>query len=55
LTRADEVAVVHAHEKRALDEMIGIELLRNKQHLEVSKKLNSKTLARQERQHYQGV
>jgi hypothetical protein len=55
LTRADEVAVVHAHEKRALDEMIGIELLRNKQHLEVSQKLNTKALARHERQHYQGV
>ncbi len=53
LTRADEIAVVHAHEKRALDEMIGIELLRNQQHLEMSQKLNAKTLARQERQRHQ--
>ncbi len=51
LTRADEIAVVHAHEKRALDEMIGIELLRNKQRLEVSQKLSSKTLARERHHH----
>lgn len=55
LTRADEVAVVHSHEKRALDEMIGIELLRNKQALEMSQKLSSKSLARRERQQHQGV
>jgi hypothetical protein len=55
LTRADEVAVVHAHEKRALDEMIGIELLRNRQALEMSHKLSSKTLVRRERQQHQGV
>ena len=55
LTRADEVAVVHSHEKRALDEMIGIELLRNKQVLEMSQKLNSKGLARREHQQHQGV
>jgi len=55
LTRADEVAVVHAHEKRALDEMIGIELLRNRQALELSHKLSSKTLVRRERRQHQGV
>jgi hypothetical protein len=52
LTRADEIAVVHTHEKRALDEMIGIELLRNKQTLEMSQKLNAKGLARQPRTQY---
>ncbi|MCC7450127.1 MAG: DNA double-strand break repair nuclease NurA [Anaerolineae bacterium] len=55
LTRADEIAVVHAHEKRALDELIAVELLRNQQTLEVSQKLSSKSVARRERQHHQGV
>src|SRR5207237_4103172 len=55
LTRADEVAVVHAHEKRALDEMIGIELLRNKKTLEMSQKLSSKMLDRQPRQQHSCV
>jgi hypothetical protein len=55
LARADEIAVVHAHEKRALDEMIAVELLRHKQALEVSHKLRSKTLTRHGRQHHQGI
>jgi len=51
LTRADEIAVVHPAEKRALDEMIAIELLRNRQPVASSQKLNSKALARYGRQH----
>jgi hypothetical protein len=55
LTRADEIAVVHAHEKRALDEMIAVELLKNHQSVETSQKLSSKALARFGRQHYDGL
>lgn len=55
LTRADEIAVVHPSEKRALDEMIAIELLRNRQQVASSQKLNSKELARYGRQQHQGV
>jgi hypothetical protein len=55
LTRADEIAVVHAHEKRALDDMIAVELLRNKQALETSHKLRSKARTRHGRQQHQGL
>lgn len=55
LTRADEVAVVPTFEKRALDEMIAVELLRHDQRLEISQKLNTKGLARHGREQYQGV
>jgi hypothetical protein len=46
LTRADELAVIAPHEKRALDEMIAIELLRNRQPVEASQKLSTKGMAR---------
>lgn len=55
LTRADEIAVVHPAEKRALDDMIAIELLANRQQLEMSQKLSSKNLARHGRQQFTGV
>src|SRR5262249_53919822 len=55
LTRADEVAVVPTFEKRALDEMIAVELLRHDQRLEISQKLNTKNLARHGHDQYQGV
>jgi hypothetical protein len=55
LIRADEIAVVHAHEKRALDEMISVELLRNQQNLDPSRKLSSKVLGRRERQQHRSV
>ena len=42
LTRADEVAVVRAHERSQLDEMIEVELRRNAQVVEHSEKLESK-------------
>jgi len=42
LTRADELAVVRAHEKSQLNEMIEIELRRNQQDVEHSEKLESK-------------
>jgi hypothetical protein len=42
LTRADELAVVRAHEKSQLNEMIEIELRRNEQQVEHSEKLASK-------------
>jgi hypothetical protein len=42
LTRADELAVVRAHEKSQLNEMIEIELRRNEQVVEHSEKLESK-------------
>jgi hypothetical protein len=42
LTRADELAVVRAHEKSQLNEMIEIELRRNEQEVEHSEKLESK-------------
>lgn len=52
LTRADEIAVVKPHEKRALDEMIAIELLRNRQQVETSQKLSTKGMARSPRQQH---
>lgn len=55
LTRADEIAVVHPVEKRAVDDMITVELLRNRQPVENSQKLSSKGLARFGRQQHQGV
>jgi hypothetical protein len=55
LTRADEVAVVPGFEKRALDEMIAVELLRNQQPVEMSQKLNTKGMARHGREQHQGV
>jgi hypothetical protein len=50
LTRADEIAVIAPHEKRALDEMIAIELLNNRQHVEASQKLSTKGMARSGRE-----
>lgn len=55
LTRADEIAVVHPAEKRELDEMIAVELLRHRQPMEMSQKLNTKDLARYGRQQHTGV
>lgn len=55
LTRADEIAVVQPAEKRHLEDMIAVELLRNRQALEASRKLNTKNLARHGRRHYEGV
>ncbi|MCC7208712.1 MAG: DNA double-strand break repair nuclease NurA [Anaerolineae bacterium] len=52
LTRADEVTVVQPAEKRGLDELIAIELLRNRQPVESSQKLDSKNLARHGRQQH---
>jgi hypothetical protein len=46
LTRADEIAVVQSFEKQTLDEMIAIELLQHNQQLEISKKLDTKGMAR---------
>jgi len=42
LTRADELAVIRAHERSQLEEMIEIELRRNQQAVEHSEKLDSK-------------
>ncbi len=42
LTRADELAVVRAHEKSRLDDLIEIELRRNAQVVDYSEKLESK-------------
>ncbi|HEX3053217.1 MAG TPA: DNA double-strand break repair nuclease NurA, partial [Aggregatilineaceae bacterium] len=42
LTRADELAVIRAHEKTQLEEIIEIELRRNQQLVEQSEKLESK-------------
>ncbi len=55
LTRADEIAVVQPAEKRALEEMIAVEMLRNQQPVSASQKLSSKWLARYGRQQYEGV
>jgi hypothetical protein len=55
LTRADEIAVVQPAEKRHLDEMIAVELLRNQQAVESSQKLSSKHFARHGRRQYDGV
>jgi len=55
LTRADEIAVVPSFEKRALDEMIAVELLRNEQPVEMSQKLSTKGMARHGREQHQGV
>jgi hypothetical protein len=55
LTRADEIAVVQPAEKRGLDDLIAIELLRNRQEVASSQKLNTKDLARHGRQQYQGT
>lgn len=52
LTRADEVAVVHPHEKEAVDDMIAIEMLKQRQHIETSQKLSSKGKARSGRQQF---
>lgn len=46
LTRADELAVVRAHERTQLDEMIEVELRRNLQAVEHSEKLDSKVVRR---------
>jgi NurA domain len=50
LTRADEIAVVHPYEKRALDDMIAVEMLRNRQQIETSQKLSTKGMARSGRE-----
>lgn len=55
LTRADEIAVVQPAEKRVLDEMIAIELLKNQQPVSASQKLSSKWLARHGRQQHEGL
>jgi len=55
LTRADEIAVVQAFEKRALDDMIAVELLRHQQQLEISKKLDTKGMARGSHRKHAGV
>ncbi|HRE47925.1 MAG TPA: DNA double-strand break repair nuclease NurA [Aggregatilineales bacterium] len=55
LTRADEIAVVQPAEKRYLDDMIAVALLKNRQRLEMSQKLSSKHLARYGRRHHEGV
>ncbi|HLY27431.1 MAG TPA: DNA double-strand break repair nuclease NurA, partial [Aggregatilineales bacterium] len=55
LTRADEVAVIPSHDKRTLDEMIAVELLRNRQPVEISQKLSMKDAARHGRQQHRGV
>ncbi|MBX3081684.1 MAG: DNA double-strand break repair nuclease NurA [Anaerolineae bacterium] len=55
LTRADEIAVVHPHEKRALDELISIEMLKNQQHIETSQKLSTKGMARSGREAFKGL
>ncbi|GAB4549324.1 MAG: DNA double-strand break repair nuclease NurA [Anaerolineae bacterium] len=55
LTRADEIAVVSASEKRALDEMIAVALLKNQQPVESSQKLSSKWMARHGRRKHDGV
>lgn len=44
LTRADELAVVRAHEKAQLNELIEIELRRNEQNVAHSEKLDSKVV-----------
>ncbi|MBN1679412.1 MAG: DNA double-strand break repair nuclease NurA [Anaerolineae bacterium] len=44
LTRADELAVIRAHERSQLGEMIEIELRRNQQAVEHSEKLDSKAV-----------
>jgi hypothetical protein len=44
LTRADELAVIRAHERSQLEEMIEIELRRNAQAVEHSEKLESKVV-----------
>jgi hypothetical protein len=46
LTRADELAVIRAHEKSHLNEMIEIELRKNQQQVEHSEKLESKVVRR---------
>jgi hypothetical protein len=51
LTRADELAVIRAHERSQLEEMIEIELRRNQQAVEHSEKLDSK-MVRHGRTHY---
>ncbi|MEP7287969.1 MAG: DNA double-strand break repair nuclease NurA [Chloroflexota bacterium] len=55
LTRADELAVVPSYEKRALDELIAVELLRNQQPIDMSQKLSTKGMARHGREQHQGV
>lgn len=55
LTRADEVTIVQPAEKRGLDDLIAIELLRHWQPVETSQKLDSKNLARHGRQQHRGV
>lgn len=52
LTRADELAVVRGHEKQHLEEMINIELLRNRQPVEKSPKQLGKDQARASRRRY---
>jgi hypothetical protein len=52
LMRADELAVIGSLEKRQLEEMIAIELLRNQQEVEVSAKQEGKSQARGKRQRY---
>lgn len=52
LTRAHEVAVVSNYEKRQLEEMITIELLKNRQHPEKSPKQISKEQTRARRRRY---
>ncbi|MBX3062818.1 MAG: DNA double-strand break repair nuclease NurA [Anaerolineae bacterium] len=52
LTRADEVAVVQPHEKEALDNMIAVEMLKQRQQIETSQKLSSKSKARSGRQQF---
>jgi NurA domain len=52
LTRADEIAVVASYDKRALDEMIAIELFRHEQPVALSQKLSTKGMARHGREQH---
>lgn len=55
LTRADEIAVIPNHERKALDEMIIVEMLKQQQRMDMSQKLTTKGMARHGRQQHQGV
>jgi hypothetical protein len=44
LTRADELAVIRAHERSQLEELIEVEMRRNQQTVEHSEKLESKVV-----------
>lgn len=55
LTRADECAVIRAHEKDALSQMINVEMLKHQLSVAGSQKLASKEVARYGRQQHTGV